>query len=467
MSTSDRVKRVKHQNNLLFKHMFPGDTFEVDRKRYPEDEWFRRGKWMRLEDSRKAVCLEQGVSNEGALKHWEDDIPVVLLEARTLPVIEDTYVPEEPDGEVVLLSVELDGTAASPEGVQHIVDEIDGVADVTLLTRDPKAPDGWRRMHREAKRIVDELRSKQPEPKDPPKEPEGWGVHRTHCCILHGCKYSDDDCPVANKKTTQAYPCEQCGLITEGYGGPPDPEEPIMRVCPTCIECYESTVGSESRCPTCDVPQHDLYRTGDPDAPDSIKDGNGEVALGLCRVCGKGEAELEEPCTSVESILRKHLELTNYPLRFGQSGQILSAVGDGELEAFLRKHGSDLSPRKPSDAIRCFGNWLNESRHPEPPASVEAVVRGYCFDKGIDVNEKLLKSFLSKYGSSLKPGDGFIGRAWEIFLNMPVDDLGSLTLRDKFAMAALASDPDAKTHKAIDIAKSAYELADAMMEARQ
>lgn len=42
--------------------------------------------------------------------------------------------------------------------------------------------------------------------------------------------------------------------------------------------------------------KHELYKTGDPDAPDSIKDQNGEVVLCLCRVCRKGESELDEPC---------------------------------------------------------------------------------------------------------------------------------------------------------------------------
>jgi hypothetical protein len=41
---------------------------------------------------------------------------------------------------------------------------------------------------------------------------------------------------------------------------------------------------------------HVLYETGDKDAPDCIKDRNGEVVLGLCRICGRGEIELEEPC---------------------------------------------------------------------------------------------------------------------------------------------------------------------------
>lgn len=42
---------------------------------------------------------------------------------------------------------------------------------------------------------------------------------------------------------------------------------------------------------------HDLYKTGDKNAPPSILDRNGEVVLGLCKLCGMGEAELVEPCT--------------------------------------------------------------------------------------------------------------------------------------------------------------------------
>ena len=43
--------------------------------------------------------------------------------------------------------------------------------------------------------------------------------------------------------------------------------------------------------------EHQLYKTGDADVPDSIKDRNGEVALSCCRKCGRGESELAaEPC---------------------------------------------------------------------------------------------------------------------------------------------------------------------------
>ena len=41
---------------------------------------------------------------------------------------------------------------------------------------------------------------------------------------------------------------------------------------------------------------HILYELDDTDAPSCIKDSNGDIVLGLCRVCNAGEIELEEPC---------------------------------------------------------------------------------------------------------------------------------------------------------------------------
>ena len=38
---------------------------------------------------------------------------------------------------------------------------------------------------------------------------ENWGVHETHCCKRHGCKYGEhDDCPVTLGLIKQAYSCE-------------------------------------------------------------------------------------------------------------------------------------------------------------------------------------------------------------------------------------------------------------------
>jgi hypothetical protein len=38
-------------------------------------------------------------------------------------------------------------------------------------------------------------------------------VHTEHCCILHGCKYSDDAfCTVVTRKADQSYICESCDM---------------------------------------------------------------------------------------------------------------------------------------------------------------------------------------------------------------------------------------------------------------
>jgi hypothetical protein len=38
------------------------------------------------------------------------------------------------------------------------------------------------------------------------------GVHATHCCTDHGCKYNylGEDCPVTTGEVEQEYPCEYC-----------------------------------------------------------------------------------------------------------------------------------------------------------------------------------------------------------------------------------------------------------------
>ena len=37
-----------------------------------------------------------------------------------------------------------------------------------------------------------------------------YGAHITHCCVMHGCKYREDDCPVVNEIVEQEYVCETC-----------------------------------------------------------------------------------------------------------------------------------------------------------------------------------------------------------------------------------------------------------------
>lgn len=35
-------------------------------------------------------------------------------------------------------------------------------------------------------------------------------VHTEHCCVRHGCKYVDKDCPIATDRETQSHLCERC-----------------------------------------------------------------------------------------------------------------------------------------------------------------------------------------------------------------------------------------------------------------
>jgi len=36
------------------------------------------------------------------------------------------------------------------------------------------------------------------------------GVHTSHCCLNHGCKYGNTDCPVEFGGLKQEYPCAYC-----------------------------------------------------------------------------------------------------------------------------------------------------------------------------------------------------------------------------------------------------------------
>ena len=40
------------------------------------------------------------------------------------------------------------------------------------------------------------------------------GVHTSHCCAKHGCKYCDEACPVETGRLQQEHPCEDCPTHT-------------------------------------------------------------------------------------------------------------------------------------------------------------------------------------------------------------------------------------------------------------
>ena len=44
-------------------------------------------------------------------------------------------------------------------------------------------------------------------------------IHSAHCCVMHGCKYGDEDCPVVSLNIEQSYPCEECYEFACEYSG--------------------------------------------------------------------------------------------------------------------------------------------------------------------------------------------------------------------------------------------------------
>lgn len=56
---------------------------------------------------------------------------------------------------------------------------------------------------------------------------------------------------------------------------------------------------------------HVLYRNGDNDIPASICDRDGQVVLSMCKVCGKAEIELSEPCEKTPAPQEQDGTLTN------------------------------------------------------------------------------------------------------------------------------------------------------------
>lgn len=58
------------------------------------------------------------------------------------------------------------------------------------------------------------------------------------------------------------------------------------------VEALEQRVAILER--ELNVASHTLYKRGDVGVPESIRDSNGDVVLGLCKVCGAGEIELEQ-----------------------------------------------------------------------------------------------------------------------------------------------------------------------------
>ena len=44
---------------------------------------------------------------------------------------------------------------------------------------------------------------------------KNYAVHARHCCVIHGCKYGHDDCPVGYGEVEQQFPCIECPINIE------------------------------------------------------------------------------------------------------------------------------------------------------------------------------------------------------------------------------------------------------------
>lgn len=64
-------------------------------------------------------------------------------------------------------------------------------------------------------------------------------VHTEHCCIVHGCKYGEKDCPVEDGSKKQSFTCEYCNF---GYN--PEIEEECWELINSVFEEIGCNKGS-------------------------------------------------------------------------------------------------------------------------------------------------------------------------------------------------------------------------------
>ena len=65
------------------------------------------------------------------------------------------------------------------------------------------------------------------------------GVHQSHCCVIHGCKYGFLDCPVSNGEIVQKFPCESCHNERIKYMAElTSIQELDLKKCPHCGSYY-------------------------------------------------------------------------------------------------------------------------------------------------------------------------------------------------------------------------------------
>lgn len=108
--------------------------------------------------------------------------------------------------------------------------------------------------------------------------------------------------------------------------------------------------------------EHVLYETGDKDAPDAVKDRNGEVVLGLCKVCGLAEIQLDETPDCPGSHAMSWVEVQSCVATMRSVAAIVGPLHGlwdviFDAEALLQGRATIVSPEK---LVQIMKAWLVE-----------------------------------------------------------------------------------------------------------
>lgn len=82
-------------------------------------------------------------------------------------------------------------------------------------------------------------------------------VHTEHCCVLHGCKYSDDDCTVVTRNKMQSFTCERCKMeLIKEIPDPDDSNFDLLRMTEyglreECIKLRKQLTRLDGPCAIC------------------------------------------------------------------------------------------------------------------------------------------------------------------------------------------------------------------------
>lgn len=113
---------------------------------------------------------------------------------------------------------------------------------------------------------------------------------------------------------------------------------------------------------------HDLYKTGDADAPDHIKrDRSGEVVLDLCRTCGCAESQLVGVCVALVSQEDDAAIYSEPRVRL----KWYTPQGDSLVAYMARVSNTKATPDDPAEKLI---GYLMKNRHWSPFEMVSACV---------------------------------------------------------------------------------------------